>query len=106
MFNKLKTAIVVSGMAMFLAACSSAPAPTASPVASAPQIVPMSSPANTGDSCCYKPSELVRYQDKKVAECSKKVEVMRHSTTCTDCDYPVVVRSTSQCCGPVQSTPP
>jgi hypothetical protein len=61
---------------------------------------PLTSQPLEAEACCFKPSEIIRYQDKKVAECSKGVEVIRHQNTCHDCAYPVVVRSTSPCCGP------
>ena len=54
---------------------------------------PLTSQPLEAEACCFKPSEIIRYQDKKVAECSKGVEVIRHQNTCTDCAYPVVVRS-------------
>jgi hypothetical protein len=97
MKSTLKAVSMASVMVVLLAACTNAPPPKTS--SNAPVPVMTSQPLES-EACCFKPSEIIRYQDKKVAECSKGVEVIRHQNTCHDCAYPVVIRSTSQCCGP------
>ena len=94
--STIKVAAMASVMAAILGACTASP-PQA---ASVPTPQPLTSQPLEAEACCFKPSEIIRYQDKKVAECSKGVEVIRHQNTCHDCAYPVVVRSTSPCCGP------
>lgn len=94
MKSTIKVVAMASAMVAILGACTASP-----PAASVPTPQPLTSQPLEAEACCFKPSEIIRYQDKKVAECSKGVEVIRHQNTCTDCAYPVVVRSTSQCCG-------
>lgn len=98
MKSTLKAVSMASVMVVLLAACTTTPPPKAYSHANPAPI--MKSQPLESEACCFKPSEIIRYQDKKVAECSKRVEVIRHQNTCHDCAYPVVIRSTSQCCGP------
>ena len=72
--STIRVAAMASAMVAILGACTSAPpAKVSTP---APQ--PLTSQPLEAEACCFKPSEIIRYQDKKVAECSKGVEVIRH----------------------------
>ncbi len=87
-FTSLKNTLGVFFLGVILAGCANEPQPIVREIP-----IPISVP----DACCYHPSEIVKYQNKPVADCAKSVEVIRYKNTCHDCAYPVVIRSDSLC---------
>jgi hypothetical protein len=87
---QMGSAVFAASLSLFLSGC--ATPPPANPV---PVLQPLTTQNN--DACCYQPAEIVKYQDKRVAECAKSVEVVRYKNTCHDCSYPIVVRTDSLC---------
>jgi hypothetical protein len=95
-FTSLKNTLGVVFLGVILAGCANEPQPVVKSVISTPVYQIQSQPVEN-DACCYHPSEIVKYQNKPVADCAKSVEVIRYKNTCHDCAYPVVIRSDSLC---------
>lgn len=88
---QMRSAVLAASLTALLSGC--ATPPPANPV---PTLQPLTS-QNLNDACCYQPSEVIKYQEKRVAECAKPVEVIRYKNTCHNCSYPIVVRTDSLC---------
>jgi hypothetical protein len=99
----LKSAMLVASLGVILGGCATTPEPVKAttkyeaPVVQTMPVYHLQSESLATDACCYRPSEIVKYQNKPVAECSKPVEVIRYKNACNDCPYPVVVRADSVC---------
>jgi hypothetical protein len=100
-FSSLKSALLVASFSAILGGCATAPQPVATSTkyeAPVVQTMPVyQSQSIEADACCYRPSEIVKYQNKPVVDCAKPVEVIRYKNSCNDCSYPVVVRADSVC---------
>jgi hypothetical protein len=83
----LRNALLVASLGTILGGC-----------ASEPVAVKYEAPKPVVDLCCQPPMELVRYKNKPTADCAKDVEVVHYKNSCTDCPYPVVVRSDNNKC--------
>ena len=99
--SAIKATLLVLSVSAILGGCHSnppqQPAPPPVTVIPAPIVQPLVSTTIPTDQCCYHPSEIVKYQNKSVADCSAPVQVIRYKNTCHDCPYPVVVRADSLC---------